>query len=252
MRKIIFSLLLIALPIICVSSSDEEVKKPLQIDWNFEGALGYFDIQSIQRGFKVYKEVCSACHSIKRIAFRNLLEIGFSEAEVKAIASDYLVVDGPNDSGEMYERPASLVDFFPLVYPNDESAAAANNGAIPPDLSLIVKARHDGPNYVYSLLSGYTSAIQNEDGLYENPYYPSGSFGMAPPLSNDLISYDDDTEASIENMSRDVVYFLQWAAEPEMEKRKKLGLKILTFLGISTLIMIVVKKRVWKELDDDE
>ncbi|MDB1134975.1 cytochrome c1 [Candidatus Anaplasma sp. TIGMIC] len=216
--------------------------------WKFSGIFGTFDRPAVQRGYQVYREVCSSCHSMRKIAFRNLREIGFSEAEVKAIAGSYTVTDGPNESGDMFERPGIPSDYFPSPFPNREAAAASNNGAYPPDLSLIIKARHSGPDYVYRLLTGYKGTEADENGLYSNSAFPGGRIAMAPPLSDDLVSYLDGTSSKVENMAFDVVNFLQWAAEPEMESRKKLGIKVVVSLMIGTVLVFIVNKRLWSVL----
>ena len=234
------------------TAEDFKHLSPKKLNWKFDGILGSFDKRSVQRGYQVYKEVCSSCHSMKRIAFRNLRDIGFSEDEVKAIAKSYQVVDGPNESGEMFERPGIPSDYFVSPFPNKEAAMASNNGAFPPDLSLIIKARHNGANYVYSLLTGYESHEADEGGLYSNPYFATGKLAMAPPLSDDLIQYTDGTDATLKNMAYDVVNFLQWAAEPEMEMRKKLGIKVISFLIIITIFVIFVNRRLWSSLYKDK
>lgn len=236
------------------ASAASDVRHPRQIDWKFDGVFGSFDRQSIQRGFKVYKEVCSACHGVTRKAFRNLTDVGFSEAEVKSLASGYSIKDGPNDEGEMFERPGLASDKIPGPYANEKAARASNNGAYPPDLSLIVKAREDGANYVYSLLTGYEEPPHDfkvGENMYYNPYYSGGGsqFAMTPPLTKDgQVEYSDGTTPSIDQMSRDVVNFLQWCAEPEMEKRKSLGLRVMIFLGFFTGFMYVAYKRIWKSV----
>ena len=225
---------------------------PKDLVWPFDGMTGHFDRQSAQRGFQVYREVCASCHSLNRIAFRNLADIGFSEAEVKALAAEYMVMDAePNDEGEMFERPGRPADRIPKTYPNEQAARYVNNGAYPPDLSLIVKARVDGPDYLYSLLTGYGQKVPSNvavsEGTYYNPYFSlSQGIAMAPPLMNDLVSYEDGTNASVEQMARDVVVFLQWTAEPEMEERKRMGIKVLMFLLIMTVLFYFAKKRVWR------
>ena len=231
-----------------VNFAAAEEFKPLpnkKINWKFKGITGYFDRESIQRGYKVYKEVCAVCHSMNKIAFRNLRDIGFSEEEVKKIAASYQVKDGPNDLGEMFERPGLPSDYFISPFNSKEAAAASNNGAVPPDLSLIIKARYDGANYTYSLLTGYKNTEQDTAGLYTNPYFSTGKLAMAPPLSEGLVQYDGNKQVTVENMAYDVVNFLQWAAEPEMEHRHKLGLKVVTYFIILTVFFILTNRRVW-------
>jgi ubiquinol-cytochrome c reductase cytochrome c1 subunit len=226
-------------------------KHPQQIDWAFDGVFGTVDRAAAQRGLQVYKEVCAACHGLKRVAFRNLMDLGFSEGEVKTIAADASVIDGPNDEGEMFERPGLPSDRFVPPYPNEKAARASNGGAYPPDLSLIVKARQDGANYLYSLLVGYEEAPEGQEpapGQYYNPYFPGGFLAMPPPLSNDLVTYQDGTNASVEQMAKDLTVFLQWAAEPEMELRKRMGIKVLVFLAIMTVLFYIAKKRLWKDV----
>ena len=250
----VFFIILLKFGILNIKASDEP-KHPKQMNWSFNGITGKFNRQSIQRGFKIYKEVCSACHSVKRLAFRNLMEIGFSEDEVKALASEYEVKDGPNDEGEMFDRPAKLTDMIPGPYPNEKAARAANNGAYPLDLSLIIKARHDGANYVYSLLTGYLEPPSNfelGENMYYNPYFAAGGdqLAMTPPLhTNDQVEFNDGTKATVDQMSKDVVNFLQWVAEPEMEDSKSLGIKVLIFLLIFTTLFYIAKKRIWKRIE---
>lgn len=231
--------------------ADTTAKQPLQLVWPFEGIFGTFDRQAAQRGAQVYFEVCSACHSNHNLYYRNLKDIGFSEAEIKQLAQKYTVKDGPNAEGEMFDRPALPSDRFVSPYPNEEAARAANNGAYPVDLSLIIKARHDGPNYVFSLLSGYQEApadIKLMPGLYYNPYFEGGQIAMPPPLTQGQVTFSDDTPAPVEQMAKDVVVFLQWAAEPEMEHRKSMGLKVMIFLLVFTVFFYMAKKKIWKNL----
>ncbi len=228
-----------------------ETKPPRKMDWAFDGVFGKVDKQSAQRGFQVYKEVCAACHGLTRIAFRNLQDIGFSEAEVKALAASYQVKDGPNDMGDMFERPGRPSDYFVPPFANEAAGRAAHNGAYPTDLSLIIKARPDGANYVYSLLTGYSAApadVHLGDGQHYNAYFPGGALAMPAPLSEGQVSYSDGTPATVDQMSRDVVTFLQWAAEPEMESRKQMGIKVLIYLAIFTVFMYFAKRNIWKKI----
>jgi ubiquinol-cytochrome c reductase cytochrome c1 subunit len=225
---------------------------PKQMKWEFDSIFGRFDRASAQRGFLVYKEVCSACHSLKLLSYRNLAEIGFSENEVKQIASDYLVSDGPNDDGEMFDRGALPSDKFVGPYANEQAARSANGGALPPDLSLIIKARHDGANYVYSLITGFAEApdeFHMNEGKYYNPYFEGRQISMPPPIADDgQVEYKDGTYATKEQMVIDVVNFLQFAAEPETEHRKKMGVRTMIFLIILLVIVVIAKKAVWKNI----
>ena len=240
----------------CRVTNAEELKalEPKKIEWRFNGPFGTFDRQSMQRGFKVFKEVCAACHSVNRIAFRNLTEVGFSEEEIKLLAAEYTVNDGPNEEGEMFDRPGLPSDRIPGPYANEQASRAANNGAYPPDLSLIIKAREGGANYVYSLLTGYTEAPKGfvlGENMHYNPYFASGGrkLAMTPPLTSDgQVVYEDGTNSTIDQMARDVVNFLQWVAEPEMEKRKNLGISVMLFLIIFTFLFYFVKKKIWKNV----
>lgn len=246
---LLLSLILVASGAVIASSDGLAPKK---LKWNFDGMLGTFDRTSIQRGFQVYKEVCSACHSLDLISFRNLTEIGFSLEQAKEIAKGYSIQAGPNDSGEMFERPGTLPDYFPNPYANEQTARASNNGAYPPDLSLVVRARPNGANYVFSLLTGFNQTPPNEmkiqDGMYYNPYFPGMQISMAPPLSEGIVQYTDGTAATTEQMAKDVVNFLQWTSDPKMESRKSMGIKVLIFLFIFTGLFYVAKKRVWSKI----
>ena len=227
--------------------AQEEEKLPSP-GWSFEGPFGTFDPAARQRGFQVYKEVCSACHSMSLMHYRNLEDIGFSEAQVKAIAASVQVQDGPNDSGEMFERPGRPYDTFKPPFANDQAARAANNGALPPDLSLIIKAREGGPDYVYGILTGFGDApagMKMMDGMNYNKYFPGHQIAMPPPLTDDRVTYADGTKATIAQEAHDVVTFLSWAAEPKMEMRKRVGTKVLIFLLVLTGILYAAKRRIW-------
>lgn len=225
---------------------------PKQMKWEFDGVFGSVDRASAQRGYQVYKEICSACHSLRRVAYRNLTEIGFSEDEAKQIASEFLVSDGPNDDGEMFDRSGLPSDKFVGPYANEQAARSSNGGALPPDLSLIIKARHDGANYVYSLLTGFVDAPDNfplASGKSYNPYFEGRQISMPAPITDDVqVDYRDGTYATKEQMVIDVTNFLQWAAEPEAEARKKMGVRTMIFLGILLIILIAAKRAVWKKV----
>lgn len=225
---------------------------PKQLKWSFDGIFGTIDRQSAQRGFQIYKEVCSSCHGLKLASYRNLAEIGFTEAEIKQIASEYQITDGPNEDGDMFERQALASDKFASPYPNDNSARSANGGALPPDLSLIVKARHDGANYIYSILTSYEDAPDNfplTQGKYYNSYFEGRQISMPAPITDDnQIEYKDLTFASKEQMAVDIVNFLQFISEPEMEHRKKMGIRTMIFLSILFILMLIAKKIVWKQV----
>ncbi len=228
-----------------------DVEQPKEIAWQHGGAFGTFDRASVQRGLQVYREVCSGCHGLKYIAFRNLLEIGLNEAQAKAIAAEYTVMDGPNDEGEMFERTGKLFDYLPSPFENEKAARASNGGAFPPDLSLIVKARKGGENYIYSLLTGYADApsgVTVAEGMNYNPYYPGHSIAMAPPIDDEAVDYIDGTKNSREQIAKDVVTFLAWAAEPTLEVRKRMGVKVILFLIILTGLLYAVKRKVWADL----
>jgi ubiquinol-cytochrome c reductase cytochrome c1 subunit len=219
-------------------------------DWAFKGMLGQYDKAAMQRGLKVYREVCAGCHSLKRVYYRNLDALGYNENEIKAIAAEYTVEDGPNDEGEMFERSAKPSDNFVSPYPNDAAAKYANNGALPPDLSLITKARKNGANYVHALLIGYEDAPHGHalmDGQYWNEYMPGHVIAMAPPLSDGMVSYEDGTPELLEQYAHDIVNFLTYAADPYMEARKRTGIKAILFLLVFAGVMFALKKKVWKD-----
>lgn len=220
-------------------------------NWSFNGPFGTFDRGELQRGYQVYKEVCAACHSMKYVAFRNLRDIGFTEAEVKALAATFQVVDGPDDSGEMFERPALPSDKFPSPFPNEKAARSANGGAYPVDLSLVAKARVGGPDYLYALLTGYKEPPADftvGEGLHYNEAFPGHQIAMPQPLNADQVTYADGKPATVEQMARDVSAFLMWAAEPKLEDRKRMGLKVMIFLVIMTGLFFAAKKRIWRDV----
>ena len=230
----------------------EEAPEPPHQQWSFEGVFGTYDTAASQRGFQVYKEVCSVCHAVKHLAFRNLEEIGYTEDQVKGIAAQYQVTDGPNDEGQMFQRPARPSDPIPAPFPNDQAARAANNGALPPDLSLITKAREGGPDYVYAILTGFKdppAGFKVNEGMYYNQYFAGHQIKMPPPLSQtDQLKYADGTQATVPQMSHDVVSFLSWAAEPNLNERHRIGFKVILFLIIATGVFYAAKRKIWSRI----
>jgi len=235
--------------------SSEETNKLLSNDWSFKGFTGKFDRASLQRGYQVYTEVCASCHSMKLLSYRNLAEEGgpeFSEDQVKAIASNFEVTDGPNNDGEMFTRSAKLSDKFVKPYQNIEEAKASNGGAYPPDMSVLVKARSGGANYIYSVLVGYDDPpadVTLEDGVYYNTYMTGNKIMMPNPLSEGLVEYNDGTKATEEQMAKDVTTFLAWAAEPHLEARHKIGFKAIIYLIILSILAYFSMKRLWSRIE---
>ena len=220
--------------------------------FSFDGVFGTYDRASAQRGFQVYKEVCSACHSLRLVSYRNLRELGLTEAQVAAIASQFQIVDGPNDEGQMFERAGRPADRFRKPFANDAAARAANNGALPPDLSVMTKARAGGADYLFALLTGYVdppAGVTLMDGMHYNKYFPGHQIAMGAPLNPDQVDYADGTKATVEQMAHDVTTFLQWAAEPELEQRRALGVKIIIFLTILAGLTYAVKRKVWADVE---
>jgi ubiquinol-cytochrome c reductase cytochrome c1 subunit len=246
------------------------IHKPEEQNWSFAGGFGKYDKGQLQRGLKVYTEVCSACHSMSLVSFRTLEHLGYSEDQVKAFAGNYEVQDGPNADGEMFTRKAVPSDHFPSPFPNKEAAAASNNGAAPPDFSLIAKARgiergfpqfiidmvpviggyqEGGPDYIHALLTGYQeppAGVEVAEGTHYNPYFASASaLAMAPPISADQVTYDDGAPQTVDQYSQDVSAFLMWAAEPHLEERKRTGFMVMVFLAIFTTLIYLTKKSVY-------
>jgi len=221
---------------------------PPHLHWSHSGLIDSLDHASVRRGYQVYKQVCAACHSLRYMAYRNLVGVTHTEAEAKAEAEEVQVQDGPDETGEMFMRPGKLSDYFPKPFANDAAAAAANNGAIPPDLSYIVLARHGNEDYIYHLLNGYCdppAGIELREGQNFNPYYPGGAIGMAAPLYNEIIEYDDGTPATQSQLAKDVCTFLTWTASPEHDMRKKMAIKGLSMLGLLMGISYYVKRHKW-------
>ena len=227
----------------------------LKTDWSFKGLFGKFDRGALQRGYQVYTEVCSSCHSMKYLSYRNLGEKGgpeFSEQQVKAIAASFEVKDGPNADGEMFTRPGKPSDKFVMPYDNVKAAQAANGGAYPPDMSVLVKARGGGVDYIYSLLLGYEDPPMGfvlDEGVYYNKFMYGNKIKMSSPLSEGIVEYSDGTEATIKQMSKDVTTFLMWAAEPHLESRHRMGFKAIIYLIILTILVYFSMKRIWSRIE---
>ena len=256
MKKIfkLFSIIIL-LSLNSYSAISAEKVEYLKTDWTFKGLFGKFDRASLQRGYQVYTEVCAACHSMKYLSYRNLSEKGgpeFSVAQAKAIAASFEVTDGPNADGEMFDRPGKLSDKFVMPYENVKAAEAANGGAYPPDMSVLVKARGGGVDYIYSLLQGYEEAPSGmilDEGVHYNKYMYGNKIKMSAPLSDGIIEYSDGTKASVEQMSKDVTTFLMWAAEPSLEARHQMGFKAILYLIILTILVYFSMKRIWSRIE---
>ena len=240
-----------------LNSSAAEKVEYLKTDWSFKGLFGKFDRGSLQRGYQVYTEVCSSCHSMKYVSYRNLAEKGgpeFSEEQAKAIAASFEVTDGPNADGDMFDRPGKLSDKFVMPYDNVKAAQAANGGAYPPDMSVLVKARGGGANYIYSLLQGYEDppiGVTLDEGVHYNKYMYGNKIKMSNPLSNGLVEYADGTEATVEQMSKDITTFLMWTAEPHLESRHRMGFKAIVYLIILTILVYFSMKRIWSRVETE-
>ena len=238
------------------ANSAEKVEL-LKTDWSFKGLLGKFDRGSLQRGYQVYTEVCSSCHSMKYVSYRNLAEEGgpeFTEEQAKAIAANFEVLDGPNNDGEMFTRQAKLSDKFVMPYENEKAAQAANGGAYPPDMSVLAKARSGGVDYIYSVLLGYEdppAGVVLDEGVYYNKYMYGNNIKMSQPLSDGLVEYSDGTVASEEQMAKDVATFLMWAAEPHLEARHKMGFKAILYLIILTILVYFSMKKIWSRIESE-
>ena len=235
--------------------SSEKKVEFLKNNWNFEGVFGTFDRASLQRGYQVYQEVCSGCHSMQHLSYRNLSEKGgpeFTKEEAKAIAAQFEVTDGPNEDGEMFTRPARLSDKFVSPFPNVKAAAAANGGAYPPDLSVLAKARKGGADYIYSLLMGYEEApagYELDDGVYYNKYMAGNKIKMAEPIYEDAVQYSDGTKATKEQITKDVTAFLVLDGDPHLESRHKMGFKVFFYLIILLTLVYLSKQKVWSRFE---
>ena len=251
----------------------QEAEAPPRLHWSFHGPFGTYDQAQLQRGFKVYREVCSTCHSLKLLAFRNLADPGgpdFTEAQAATVAASFQVTDGPNDKGEMFQRPGKLADYFPPPFPNDQAARAALGGGLPPDMSVSAKARsHEagfprfifdaftqyqeaGPDYIHAILTGYEeqppAGFALAPGTQYNKYFPGHAIAMPKPLSDGQVEYTDGTPATVDQYAKDISAFLMWAAEPKLDERKRLGFQVFVFLIVLTGLLYFSKRRVWHDL----
>ena len=247
---------------------------PHKEHWSFSGPFGHYDRAQLQRGFRVYREVCSSCHGMELISFRNLMEPGgpeFSEGQIRMLAAEYQIQDGPGDDGQMFERPGRLSDRWPSPFPNEQAARAANGGAHPPDFSVLAKARsyergwtnlrvvwdfltqyqEHGVDYIHALLTGYDhpppEGKEGQPGLHYNPYFPGGWIAMPKPISDGQVEYTDGTPATVDQYSRDVSAFMMWAAEPHLEARKQMAFIVIIFLAVFAGLLYFTKKKVWND-----
>ena len=249
---VILSTLIFIKPLFSAETID-----PIKVNWSFKELTGKFDRASLQRGFQVYKEVCASCHSMQYLSYRNLGEPGgpeFTLEEVKAIAASVEIEDGPDSQGEMFTRPGKPSDKFKSPYPNVEASTVANGGAYPPDMSVLVKARPGGADYMYSVLMGYEeppAGMKLDDGVYYNKYMIGQKIKMASPLLEGIVEYSDGTEATVDQMAKDVTTFLAWAAEPELEVRHKLGIKVIIYLLLLTILVYLSMKKIWSRIDSE-
>jgi ubiquinol-cytochrome c reductase cytochrome c1 subunit len=228
----------------------EEAEAPKQ-PWPDKGVFGHYDTASVQRGFQVYREVCSNCHSLKFLSYRDLQDLGYTPDQVKAVAASVTVQDGPNDEGQMFDRPGRPSDHFKSPFPNEKAARAANNGALPPDMSLLAKAREGGEDYIYAILTGYSQApscVNMFPGMNWNKYFPPHQIAMPKPLNDGQVSFSDGSPNSLPDEARNVAQFLAWASEPRMEQRKEMGIKVLLFLFVFVGVMAASKCKVWEDV----
>ena len=253
--KILFIYLIIIIS--CNNSVAEEKVNLLKNKWSFEGIFGTFDRASLRRGYQVYNEVCSTCHSINLLSYRNLSEKGgpeFSLESTNKIAARFDVIDGPNSEGEMFTRPGRLSDKFVKPYPNIQAAKSANGGAYPPDMSVLVKARGGGANYIYSVLLGYEDPPEGfnlDEGVYYNKYMSGNNIKMPNVLSDGLLDYEDGTGATVQQMAKDVSTILTWVSEPSLEARHKIGFKVILYLIILALLVYLSMKKLWSRVESE-
>ncbi len=251
LRTVLAGLLMVGLASAPALAQDEEMPPLPNINWSFNGIFGTFDLAAAQRGFQVYSQVCSACHSMEQLHYRDLTGIGLTLPEIKSIAAGFTVPQGVDDQGNPKEGPATPADQFRSPFPNEQAARAANNGAAPPDLSVIVNAREGHADYVYGILTGFTDpppGFKLQTGLYYNKYFPGHQIHMPPPLQDGSVTYADGTKATVEQEAHDVVTFLEWAANPELVQRKQIGARVILFLLLMTGLTYAVKRKIWSDV----
>ena len=251
-----------------IAADEHESPLPPRQKWSFAGPLGHWDRAQLQRGFKVYREVCGVCHGLKLVAFRDLADLGFSEGQIKTIAAEYKIQDGPNDQGEMFEREGRPADYFPTPWPNENAARARYNG-VPPDFSVLAKARGyergfpwfifdmftqfqvHGVDYIHALMVGYRdkppAGVALPHGTFYNEYFPGHAIAMPPPLSDKSIDYTDGSPTTVDQFAKDVTAFMMWAAEPHLEARKRIGFQVMIFLIVLDVLHYFTKKTVWAD-----
>ncbi|MBL8668452.1 MAG: cytochrome c1 [Rhodospirillales bacterium] len=253
MKKILAATALAAALWAPAAGASSEAPTPPSVEWSFNGLFGTFDRGQLQRGYQVYAEVCHSCHALSLMAFRNLQQIGFSEEQVAQLAAQFEVQDGPNDEGDMFMRPARASDHVPSPFANEQAARFANNGAYPPDQSLIVKARKGGSDYIHGILVGYRDpppeGVTLNEGMHFNDYFPGHQIAMAPPLSDGRVEYADGTEATLDQQAKDVTAFLTWVSEPTLEERRRLGISVILFLIVLTGLLYALKRQIWSDVD---
>ena len=245
------AVLLLAGALLAGPALAQEAPSPPHQDWSFNGPFGTFDRAAAQRGFQVYQEVCAACHSMNLVHYRDLSGIGLSPEQIKAIAASVTVPGGVNDQGDPFTRPGLPSDRFKAPFPNDNAARAANNGALPPDQSVLEKAREGGADYIDAVLTGYADPppdMKMSAGMNYNKYFPGHQIAMPQPLHDDQVTYADGTKATVAQMSHDVTTFLTWTANPEMEARKRMGVKMVIFLVLLTGLTYSVKRKIWSKV----
>jgi ubiquinol-cytochrome c reductase cytochrome c1 subunit len=248
--RLLLAAALATLPL--VAAPAQEAPTPPHQQWSFSGVFGTYDPAALQRGFQVYKEVCGNCHAVTHLYFRDLEGLGYNQDQIKAIAATYKVTDGPDKNGKMFERPARPADPIPGPFPNEQVARSANGGALPPDLSVVVKARDGEADYVYGVITTDTTkppaGFKLAEGKYYDEYFPGHQISMPPPLSDDAVKYADGTKATVPQMAHDVATFLTWASYPDLDERHRIGFKVVLFLIVAVGVFYAAKRKIWARI----